>query len=91
MNKQELVKAISEKTNMTQKDVSSVLGSFEEVVKETLAKSDKVQLIGFGTFEAKKRAERKGFNPQNPKEKITIPAMTVPTFKAGKAFKDALK
>lgn len=92
MNKTELIRAISEKTDgLTLKDVQAVLEGFEAVVTDALKKGDKVQLVGFGSFEARKRAERKGFNPQNPKQAITIPATTVPVFKAGKGFKDALK
>ena len=76
MNKTELVAAVAEKTGLTKKDV-----------KEEVAKNEKVQLIGFGTFEARKRNARTGKNPQSG-EAIEIPAATVPAFKAGKAFKD---
>ena len=75
MNKTELVAAVAEKTGLT------------ETVKEEVAKNEKVQLIGFGTFEARKRNARTGKNPQSG-EAIEIPAATVPAFKAGKAFKD---
>ncbi len=91
MNKTELVREIAEQTDMTMKDVAAVLDSFTDAVTKALKKGDKVQLIGFGSFEARKRAARKGFNPRNPKEAITIPASVAPVFKAGKAFKDALK
>lgn len=87
MNKAELVKAMSDETQLTQKDVEKVLNSFVNVVSNTLAKKDKVQLIGFGTFETRKRSARTGRNPQTGAE-MKIPASTVPAFKAGKALKE---
>ncbi|MCO8193369.1 MULTISPECIES: HU family DNA-binding protein [Anaerofustis] len=89
MNKSELVSALSEKTGLTKKECDSCLGAFIETVTETLKKEDKVSLVGFGTFEVRERAERKGINPQT-KEQITIPASKAPVFKAGKALKDSL-
>ena len=89
MNKGELVTAISEKTNTTKKIAEEFLNAFIEVVTEELKKGDKVQLVGFGSFEVRKRAARKGRNPQT-KEEIKIPASTVPAFKAGKALKDVV-
>ena len=83
MNKTELVAAVAEKTGLTKKDAEKLI----ETVKEEVAKNEKVQLIGFGTFEARKRNARTGKNPQSG-EAIEIPAATVPAFKAGKAFKD---
>ena len=85
MNKAELIDAMSKETNLTKKDVESVLNSFVIVVSNQLAKKDKVQLIGFGTFETRKRAARTGRNPQTGKE-LKIAASTVPAFKAGKAL-----
>ena len=87
MNKAELVKALSDETNLTQKDVEKVLNSFVNVVSDALANKDKVQLVGFGTFETRERAERTGRNPQTGAE-MKIPASVVPAFKAGKALKE---
>ena len=87
MNKAELVKAMSEETGLTQKDAEKALNSFVNQVSNALANKDKVQLIGFGTFESRKRAARTGRNPQTGKE-IKIAASTVPAFKAGKALKE---
>ena len=84
MNKTELVAAVAEKAGL---DAEKALCAFIETVKEEVAKDEKVQLIGFGTFEARKRNARTGKNPQSG-EAIEIPAATVPAFKAGKAFKD---
>lgn len=87
MNKAELIASMAEKSQLTKKDAEAALKSFIESVEETLSVGEKVQLIGFGTFETRERAERKGRNPRT-KEEITIPASTVPVFKAGKEFKD---
>ena len=87
MNKAELVKAMSDETGLTQKDAEKALNSFVNQVSNALSKKDKVQLVGFGTFETRERAERQGVNPQT-KEQITIPATIAPAFKAGKALKD---
>ena len=87
MNKTELIAAIAAKTGETKKDAEATLNAFVNVVSETLAKGDKVQLVGFGSFEVRKRAARKGINPQT-KEEIKIPASKAPVFKAGKALKD---
>ncbi len=87
MNKTELVAAVAEKTGLTKKDAEKALAAVVETVKEVVAKEEKVQLIGFGTFEARKRNARTGKNPQTGKA-IKIAAATVPAFKAGKAFKD---
>lgn len=87
MNKTELIAAVAEKTGLTKKDAEKALCALIETVKEEVAKNEKVQLIGFGTFEARKRNARTGKNPQSG-EAIEIPAATVPAFKAGKAFKD---
>ena len=87
MNKSELVAVLAEKADVTKKDAEKVLNSFVDVVGDALKKGDKIQLGGFGTFEARKRAARTGKNPQT-KAEIKIPATTVPAFKAGKALKD---
>ena len=87
MNKSELIAAIAAKTGETKKDAEAALNAFTGVVTESLVKGDKVQLVGFGSFEVRKRAARKGRNPQT-KEEIKIPASKAPVFKAGKALKD---
>lgn len=87
MNKAELVSSIAEKSNLTKKDAEAALKAFIESVEEALEKKDKVQLVGFGTFEPRERAERTGRNPRT-KEEIKIPASVVPVFKAGKEFKE---
>ncbi len=89
MNKAELIAAVAEKTGMSKKDTEAVVAATFEAVTETLAKGDKVQLVGFGSFEVKKRAARLGRNPKT-KETIKIEAAKVPVFKAGKALKDAV-
>ncbi len=87
MNKTELVAAIAEKTNLTKKDSEAALVAMVEAVTEALVKGDKVQVIGFGSFEVKNRAARMGRNPKT-KEAIEIAASKYPVFKAGKALKD---
>ena len=89
MNKTELVAMMAQKSNMTKKDTESALNAFVESVTETLKKGDKVSLVGFGTFETRKRAERNGINPQT-KKTIKIPATNAPAFKAGKALKESV-
>ena len=89
-NKAELVERIAEKTNLTKKDVTTTVEALFDSVQEFLAEGEKVQIIGFGTFEVRDRAARKGRNPQTGEE-IEIPATKVPGFKAGKALKDAVK
>lgn len=89
MNKTELIAAVAEKAGLTKKDVEKTITATLETVKEVVAKGDKVQVVGFGTFEARARKEREGKIP-GTNEKIVIPAVTVPAFKAGKAFKDAV-
>jgi DNA-binding protein HU-beta len=89
MNKTELASKINQYAGLTQKDAVKFIDSFIAVVKKEVAKGEKVQLIGFGTFEAKKRSARSGVNPQSG-EKIEIPASTVPKFSPGKALKDAV-
>ena len=87
MNKAELIAAIAAKTGETKKGVEASVNAFVDVVTEALVEGDKVQLVGFGSFEVRKRAARKGRNPQT-KEEIRIPASKAPVFKAGKALKD---
>ena len=87
MNKAELIAAVAAKTGDTKKGVEASVNAFVDVVTEALVNGDKVQLVGFGTFEIRKRAARKGRNPQT-KEEIKIPASKAPVFKAGKALKD---
>ena len=87
MNKAELIATLAAKTGETKKSAEATLNAFVEVVTETLVKGEKVQLVGFGSFEVRKRAARKGRNPQT-KEEIKIPASKAPVFKAGKALKD---
>lgn len=89
MNKTELIAAVAEKAGLTKKDVEKTITATLETVKEVVAEGDKVQVVGFGTFEARQRNQREGQNPRTG-EKVIIPATTVPAFKAGKAFKDAV-
>ena len=86
MNKDELVKEIAKKANVSQKSASDILSATLETIEKTVAKGKKVTLVGFGTFEPRKRAARTGRNPQTGKE-LKIPAKTVPAFTAGKKFK----
>ena len=89
MNKMELVSAMADKTGLSKKDAEAALKAFTDVVAEELKKGDKIQLVGFGTFEVSERAAREGRNPQTGKE-MTIPASKAPKFKAGKALKDSV-
>lgn len=89
MKKDDFVRAMCEKCGLPQKDANNVIKAFAEAVKEAVAGGDKVQLIGFGTFESRKRSARTGKNPATGAV-IEIPEATVPAFKAGKAFKDAV-
>lgn len=90
MNKDALVGSISEKTDLSRKDVELVVETMVDVITKALKSGDKVTLTGFGTFRLSNRAAREGINPQT-KAKIQIPAMTVPKFTAGKALKEAVK
>ena len=87
MNKEELVQEVAKKAKATQKEVSEVLSGIIETIEKSVSKGKKVTLVGFGTFEARKRAARTGRNPQTGKS-IKIPAKTVPVFSAGKKFKE---
>ena len=89
MNKTELIAAIAEKAEISKKDSEIALKAFVDVVTEQLKNDDKVQLVGFGTFEVSKRAAREGRNPQTGKT-MKIAACKAPKFKAGKALKDAI-
>jgi DNA-binding protein HU-beta len=90
MNKTELVKAVAEQAELTQKDAAKAVDALIETISETLAKEEKIQLIGFGTFEVRERSARKGRNPQTGEE-IEIAASKVPAFKPGKELKEAVK
>ena len=87
MNKTELVAAMAEQTQLSKKDAEAALKAFIDVVSEEMKKGEKVQLVGFGTFEVSERAAREGRNPQTG-ETMTIAASKAPKFKAGKALKD---
>ncbi len=89
MNKTELVAAIAEKTELSKKDSEKALKAFVDIVTEALQKGEKIQLVGFGTFEVAERAAREGRNPLTG-EKMQINASKAPKFKAGKALKDAV-
>ena len=89
MNKTELVAAIAEKTELSKKDAEKALKAFTDVVAEELKKGEKIQLVGFGTFEVSERPAREGRNPLT-KETIKIAASNAPQFKAGKALKDSV-
>ncbi len=91
MNKAELAEKLAEKVGVSKGQAEDALNALTSIITETLKKGDEVVLTGFGSFSAKKRAARTGVNPQHPEQKIQIPAVTVPKFKAGKALKDALK
>lgn len=89
MNKTELIGEVAGKAGITKKDAEKVINAFFTIVEDSLKTGDKIQLIGFGTFEVRDRQARKGRNPQTGAE-IDIPAARVPAFKPGKALKDAL-
>lgn len=90
MNKTELIAAIAEKSGLSKKDADKALAAFIDTVTDTLKSGDKIQLVGFGNFEVRERGARTGRNPQT-KQTIQIAASKAPVFKAGKAFKDAIK
>lgn len=90
MNKAGLIAAVAEKAGLEKKDAEKAVNSVIEAVTETLAAGERVQLVGFGTFEVRQRAARKGRNPQT-REEIMIPASKAPVFKAGKGLKDAVQ
>ncbi|MGG0451750.1 HU family DNA-binding protein [Priestia megaterium] len=90
MNKTELVDAVATKSELTKQDSKKAVDALFESISNTLAKEEKVQLVGFGTFEIRERAERTGRNPQTGEE-MTIPASKSPAFKPGKELKEAVK
>ncbi len=90
MNKSELIGVVAEKADMTKKDTEKVVSAVFESIEDSLSKGEKVQVIGFGTFDVRARKEREGRNPATG-EAIQIPAVKVPVFKAGKALKDSVR
>ena len=90
MNKTELTAALVEKTGFRKQDAEKALNSVVEVITDALTNGDKVQIVGFGSFEVKDRPERVARNPQAPDQEITIPASKAPVFKAGKSLKEAV-
>lgn len=89
MTKAELINAVADRTGLSKKDSEKAVGAVVDVITDALVEGDKVSLVGFGTFETKERQERQGVNPVT-KQPMTIAAATVPSFKAGKALKDAV-
>ena len=90
MNKTELIAAVAERSELSKKDAEAAVKAVTDTITDAMIQGDKVQLVGFGTFEVKERAARPGVNPRT-KEPITIPASKSPVFKAGKPLKDAIK
>jgi len=91
MTKDEIVDAVAAKTDISKKDAEGVINAAIETITKALTEGEKVTLTGFGTFSVSKREARTGVNPQHPEQKIQIPAMNVPKFKAGKSLKDAVR
>ena len=91
MNKMEFIESVAEEAGLSKKDALAAVEAFEKVVTRTLANDGEVSVTGFGTFMVSHRKPREGVNPQNPTERIQIPAVNIPKFKAGKTLKDALK
>ena len=91
MTKDELVEAVAAQTGGSKKDTETAVNAVIDTITKTLTEGGKVALTGFGTFSVNQRAARTGVNPQHPEQKIEIPAMTVPKFKAGKSLKDAVR
>ena len=90
MNKADLVANVAKQTKLTKKDAEAAVNAVIESIEDELKEGDKVQLIGFGTFEVRARKERQGRNPRNPGEVIKIPESKAPVFKAGKSLKEAV-
>ena len=90
MNKAELVSKMAEKSGLTKKEAEAALNAFMSSVQDALVNNEKVQLVGFGTFETRERAARQGRNPRDPEQVIAIPASKAPVFKAGKGLKDII-
>ena len=91
MNKVKLIEAIASKLKITKKEVESMLNAFEEIVTKTLKDNERVVLTGFGQFEVKTSKPREGVNPRNTSERIQIPEVKTPKFRAGKTLKDAIR
>ena len=91
MTKQDLVNAAASTAGVTKKTAAEILDAMLESITKSLRKGDSVTVTGFGTFRVSKRAARTGVNPRNPSQKIKIPAMKLPAFKAGKSLKDAVR
>ena len=91
MNKAELVSKMAEKSGLTKKEAEAALNAFMSSVQDALVNNEKVQLVGFGTFETRERAARQGRNPRDPEQVIDIPASKAPVFKAGKGLKDIIE
>jgi len=91
VNKAELITKMAEKSQLTKKDAETALKAFVESVQEALENGEKVQLVGFGTFETRERAARQGRNPRDPQQVINIPASKAPVFKAGKVLKEKVR
>lgn len=91
MNKAELAERLATELDISKKLAEDAIHALERIITDTLVRGERVSIAGFGIFSARNRAGRMGVNPQNPKEQIHIPAVTVPKFKAGKSLKDALK
>lgn len=89
MNKTELIAAVAEKTDLSKKDADAAVSAVLGAITDALKAGDKIQLVGFGTFEVRNRAAKQGRNPRTG-ETMTVPAFKVPAFKAGKALKDAV-
>ena len=89
MTKAELITALSERSDITKKDADTYISAVIDIITETLAKGERVQIVGFGSFEVRERAAREGVNPQT-REKMTIPASKVPSFKAGRVLREAI-
>lgn len=91
MNKAELIEQVAMKAQLTKKQAEDALEAMTDIITQTLKAGGEVTITGFGQFLQRERAARMGVNPQNPSEKMQIPAVRIPKFKAGKALKDALK
>ncbi|MFH1145547.1 MAG: HU family DNA-binding protein [bacterium] len=91
MNKLELVEVLAEKLQLPKSKSEEILNTLVDIITITLTKGGEVTITGFGTFSSRRREARMGVNPQHPSERIQVPAVTVPKFKAGKGLKDALK
>ncbi|OGY45035.1 MAG: DNA-binding protein [Candidatus Buchananbacteria bacterium RIFCSPHIGHO2_01_FULL_39_14] len=91
MNKAELIEAISQKVGVSKKEVEDVVDAITKMITDKIKEGQEVTLTGFGAFSARTRKGRTGVNPRNPQEKIEIPSVKVPKFKAGKNLKEALK